>query len=565
MKADDVAEPEYNATIRRFTDGLLNDTLTTCSRWSSKRRVMGGDFGGFYSTKYHPWVKEMMDSKASFNYAMKAAQMGVTEGGVNRAFYVIDKLKRDVLYVLPNSIVASDFSRARFGIALKYSPYLESIFTDTNAVNIKQTDFCTLYIRGSKGDSNLISIPVSELILDEVDRMDQAQVALALERLSGQLRKSVFGMSTPTIPGVRIHRLYKTGTQEHFMFQCPRCSLNGKPKWTELIWPDCVEIIGDSVHDPRCHESYLKCKECKGKIKHLDKPNFLATAKWESTCDNPNWDVRSWYINQLYSYTITPGELVVAYHRGLGDEAAEKEFFNSKLGLPFVGLGGQITDEQVDAAIHDYRNGKDTPKSGKRSLITLGMDQGKWNHWVVCQWFVDEPGFDINVSAFCKVLAFGKFGGENWEIADELMKEWQVLACVVDAQPEVNEARRFARRFPGFVWLCRYPVGKKPKEIAIQDDDSGAPEANVDRSHWMTASLGRFKKKRIAIPRDVTTDFREQIKSPVRSWERDEYNNPVMIYEDTGPDHYAHALTYSEIALPMAASISTGQPVERFL
>ena len=69
---------------------------------------------------------------------------------------------------------------------------LAEIFTDTNTVNLKQAGATTLYIRGSRGDSNLKSIPVSELFLDEVDEMDQKQIWLALERLSGQVHKHVW-------------------------------------------------------------------------------------------------------------------------------------------------------------------------------------------------------------------------------------------------------------------------------------------------------------------------------------------------------------------------------------
>ena len=34
---------------------------------------------------------------------------------------------------------------------------------------------------------------------------------------------------------------------------------------------------------------------------------------------------------------------------------------------------------------------------------------------------------------------------EEWGYLDDLMREWQVLACVVDADPNINDARRFAR------------------------------------------------------------------------------------------------------------------------
>ena len=173
----------------------------------------------------------------------------MTKVAINRAFYTLDFLQRDVLYVLPTSLAASDFSKSRFSAAPANSPYLRSIFSDTNAVNLKRAGGNSLYIRGSRGRTNLKSIPVSELILDEVDEMDQQQIWLALERLSGQVHKRVWAISTPTIPNFGINKLYEGSDKSHFFFRCPHCN-----RLTELVWPDCIEIIGEHVNDPRCHD-----------------------------------------------------------------------------------------------------------------------------------------------------------------------------------------------------------------------------------------------------------------------------------------------------------------------
>jgi hypothetical protein len=55
-------------------------------------------------------------------------------------------------------------------------------------------------------------------------------------------------------------------------------------------------------------------------------------------------DFRGFHVNQLYSFTVTPAELVVAHFRGFGDEFAAKEFHNSKLGLPYICTGARIND-----------------------------------------------------------------------------------------------------------------------------------------------------------------------------------------------------------------------------
>jgi hypothetical protein len=542
---------------------LQNRTLNSCSRWAAHRRVMGGDFAGPYSDKFHPWCREMHDSWAAFNWAMKGAQLGVTEVAINRALYTIDRLRRDVLYVLPTAKNASNFSKARFGNALALSPYLRRLFTDTNSVDLKQAGPNCLYIRGSRGDSNLKSVPASELLLDELDEMDEKAILLALERLSGQLHKHVFGISTPTIPKHGIHKQYMTSTQEHFVFPCPSCS-----RLIELKWPDSFEIRGEHVTDPACAESYLKCTECKAKLHHQDKPDFLKKAKWVAMAPNPNVDVRGFHISQLYSFTVNPGELAVAYHRGFGDELAAKEFHNSKLGLPFISDGACVTDDMLERALRNHTKDDARPQRGYDRIITMGVDQGSWSYYEICEWFFDSYTRDLNVSAQAKVLCEGKFHESVYDQElDRLMREWQVLACVIDADPYTMEARRFARRFPGYVWLCRYRRGVTAKEIAISEEDEDAPVATVDRSHWLSASLGRYKTdpSRIWLPADVSHEYRDHMKNLIGTYERDEFGNPIYVFKDIGPDHFGHARAYAEIALPLVAMRTTQKDVKAFL
>ena len=103
-----------------------------------------------------------------------------------------------------------------------------------------------------------------------------------------------------------------------------------------------------------------------------------ADGQWQPTNGNANPEVRGFQISQLYSFTVTPGELAVAHFRGFGDEFAAKEFHNSKLGLPFIGKEARITDGMIDDAIRDYTTETDRPKFGGR-LITAGLDQGYRN------------------------------------------------------------------------------------------------------------------------------------------------------------------------------------------
>lgn len=567
-----MAEGMMSDFLTEFRDQIDNKTIALPSRWAEKRRIMGNPFEGPYSFKYHPWCRGLHDSTATWNVSMKSAQAGFTEVGINLALYTIDVLKKNVLYVLPTLGDASDFSRSRFNPALRMSPYLKGVFTDANNVGLKMAGNVALYIRGSRGDANLKSIPVSVLILDELDEMDQSQIELAMQRLRGQPEKRVWYISTPTVPNHGVSLEFAKSTQEVFRYKCPGCN-----KMDVFKFPESLYLCGEDFNDPRCYDSRYQCTMCKyqykqynddkGILKQDDKLQTLVnTGLWEPTVTECDPDRRGFKINQLYSYTVSAGEVAIDYFKGLSNPFANQEFHKSVLGEPFVGEKSQVTDAMITVATQAYKCKQLAVQPGENRMITLGIDRGKWNYYVVCEWFYDKLSFDINTHAHCRVLDAGKFYEEDWEMySDRLMQEWQVQACMVDADPGPQEARRFARRFPGFVWLNRYREGKTGKEMAIDDDGSKAPMATVDRTNWFDVSLGRFYANTIELPYDLPHNFGTHIKNLVRLYEEDTMGNPIAKYVNYGPDHFGHALNYAEIALPCACSVSNNKDIKNYL
>jgi hypothetical protein len=85
------------AFAETLTEGIRSRTLTSCSRWAEHRRVMGAPFNGPYGFKYHPWCREIHDSKAAWTVAMKAAQLGDRDGNQPRVLHTLDQSKRTSL------------------------------------------------------------------------------------------------------------------------------------------------------------------------------------------------------------------------------------------------------------------------------------------------------------------------------------------------------------------------------------------------------------------------------------------------------------------------------------
>jgi hypothetical protein len=545
--------------LERLSSGLKRKSINSASKWAENYRIMGGkSFPGPWRFKYHPWLRDMHDSTAELNIGQKAAQMGFTEMVLNVTFYKIDVEGTDCLYVLPSKTPdASDFSSARFDPALELSPHLSNLFSNVKNVGHKRAGSANLYVRGAQSKSGLRSIPVGLIVADEVDVMNQDNIPLLVERVSGQLESIIWMISTPTLSEMGINKYFNLSTQDHYHFKCPSCT-----RFTELIYPDCLKITADNITDTSIENSHLICKECKNELLHEKeaKADWLSTAKWIPTYSDRS--DRGFHISQLYSCTVKPSTLAKAHFRAMVNPADEQELWNSKLGLTHAVEGAQINDEQINECRVGYKNNA-SPPSG---LITMGIDVGKWLHYEVDQWFLPKKlkTIDIADQCMCKVVHFGKV--KTFDELDQVFRKYKVLFAVIDANPEKREALKFANRFYGFVKLCYYGRGVAGKTINIGKDPS-EPTVTVDRTAQLDSSLGRFKNKRIMIPVDIDIEYRSHMKALTRLYEKDKDGNPVGRYvkPDHIPDHYAHARNYSEIALTFALGNKTSQDVGKVM
>lgn len=506
-------------------------------------RVMGKPYPGPWNFKHHPWLKAMHDSKAELNVGMKAAQMGYTEMLLNWTFYSIDILNESVLYTLPTDDNASDFSSARFDSALDLSPHLTNLFSDVKNTKHKRAGGSNLYIRGSRSKSNLISVPVAKVALDEVNKMVVDHIPLVLERMSGQLNKQAWMISTPTVPHFGINMYYDVSTMEHYFFKCPCCS-----RHEELLFPDNVVICGTDANDPSVKESHLICHHCKGTLPHQTKHEWLL-GDW--VISNQQANSRGFYINQLYSSTVSPSEIVAQYFKAQVNPADEQEFYNSKLGLGHLVEGARINADEIKDCTAGYSNGCNSDNS---KIVTMGVDVGKWLHVEIMEWHPTGESGNMHQTFIPKAIYIGKV--VDFTELDTLIYKYAINHTVIDANPERREALKFAYRFPGLVDVCFYGRDQKSREIVVGKE---IPSITVDRTSWMELAMSRFSSKRVRIPMDTPFEYKEHISAVAKIYERDTDGNPTAKFINMGPDHYAHAHTYAEIAFSRAASVGSNK------
>lgn len=521
---------------QKVSSGLSRSSVKRCSQWACKYRYMGKPFPGVWTFDHHPWLRELHDDDSEHVVVQKAAQMGFTEWVLNTAFYYIDNHGESVLYVLPTDNDASDFSASRFDPALQLSDHLRNLFSDVQNVGHKRAGSANLFVRGSRSKSQLKSIPAGVLIFDEIDEMVQSNVPLALERASGQLKKIIRMLSTATIPGHGINAYYQDSTQSSFFFKCPHCG-----KLITLTLENLI-VTADSLTDPGIRDSHLVCGLCKNTLHHAAKSTYLRNGIYVP--EHIDRDIKGYYVNQLYSPTVTPVDIAKSVIKARSNPAEEQELYNSKLGLCHTVEGAKITDQAIiDCTAHHVKSqSRTTPKP-----LTLGIDVGKWLHCVVYEWSFDTDIVgDLSTQGRPRLLQETKV--LNFEDLDKLMHEFRINAGVIDANPESRKSLEFCQRFPGLVYRCYYGNAVHGRHVSYNDD---LLAVTVDRTSWLDLTLGRFHQRHIRLPVDLSLEYKEQAKAPVRIYKKDSQGNPIATYvkAEKDDDHFAHASNYAEIAL----------------
>jgi len=542
---------------RTVTNGLRRKAIKSPSRWAEEYRIMGPPIVGPWRFKYHPWLREIHDDQSQESVIKKPAQTGFTEAFLNVSFYYIDIMRQNVLYILPTKTPdASDFSSSRFDAALELNPYLKELFSSAQNVGHKRSGNANLWIRGSNSRSGLKSLPVVLMVYDEYDEMNMENMVLADARTDGQIGQSswkVRKLSTPTAPDFGVDKLYEDSTQDHFFFKCPHCS-----KRTELLFPESLIITSDDINDVKIKDSHIICTLCKNKLHHEQKPEFLKDGRWESTNSQAR-ERRGFHISQLYSSAdkASPWRLAKSFIKAQSDHLEAQELYNSKMGLAYVPPGHRVTYDELALAKKRFIQ----PQPSK--WITLGADVGEpFIYYEIDSWQFTKLGSDLNMMAEPTVLTAGKV--ISFLELGQIMRQWQVFMAVVDAQPERRLAYEFACQFFGHVKLCFYTNNLSNRMINIKDGED-AHQVSVDKTSWIDTALNRFHNRTISLPPDIPNEYCYHQKGLVRRYKKNAAGHTVGYYQKVGPDHYADARCYNEIALPVAASFATNEDIKVFL
>jgi hypothetical protein len=433
---------------------------------------------------------------------MKASQTGVTVWEILAIIYMVLKMYplRVGLYV-PDRQLAAYVSTHRFMPILRRIPAAYDLLVEESGhsrgiaaegnVMVRSIGASKVHFLWTSGAVATESYPLDVLTFDEVQEMDVGDVEKTDERLSASDVKLRLLLSTPKYPDSDIHWFYRRGTQYRFHTAC------GCPEGVILdaegIFPNCIVFNEGQYPGAPENEYVYRCPKCDTYIPDTQAAAAVGDRGW--VAENPGHTDISVHFPQTLSPTISPGEMYLAF-AGAKDM---ENFYRRKLGRPFVDPSRiPVTLEILQAcAAEGARLGLQWKASAQDTF--MGIDQmGGYNVVTIKERLPD--GRQAYVHAECI------YDDNPFARCDDLMAQYGVIVCVVETLPNYNDAKRFAQRHKGRVFLAHYQ-NIEGEMMLWGDANEGKAKrktADAERDRY-TVALDQYKCMQVALTRFAET------------------------------------------------------------
>ncbi len=469
--------------------------------------VRGPDGRLSFNFDGHEYLRGIYADESQEIVLQKSAQCGISEWLVCRAVYLADVRRKTGLFAHPKDRQLNDFSHARVDPPIIFSEHLRSIVDGIKNVGLKSVAGTFLYFRGTQNEDQINSVDADFVFADERDRMIQSMIPKLRKRMGNSTYKHFISASVPSYPNYGIAKAFDDSDGCEWFIPCKRCN---------KVQVLTMENIEPATKD---HPARYVCGKCKRPIDNTIPGEWVAA--------RPDQDVRGYHLSKLMSSRVSPKEML---------ESAEEDkgvHFNYDLGLPHTRKGGRVDDDVLDACRGDFK----LNKAGTKCF--MGIDVGS--------------KLNIVAGPAGKITWAGTV--DDFEDLDPLMRSLDVGFCVVDALPETREAKRFARRFKGRVWIAYYAQAERGKpaiRLVKKKKADDTPTVLADRTQSLDDTYDLFLDRDVQIAEDCRNipGFYAQITAPLRIERREsKTGNMIAIYDEKGnPDHYAHSANYWSIA-----------------
>lgn len=423
----------------------------------------------------------------------KATQIGLTVWEVLANIYMALKWGPITIGMfLPDQSTASFKSEHRFMRIVRSVPELYHALTtaerDGDAKRVGEGNVLTRSMGESlflflwtTGRVSTESRPMDVVTLDEVQEMELDQIDKVRARTGDSEIAYTLMLSTANMPDLDINFWYQQGTQEAWKSRCPHCAALSDLSDPAGNFPSkSIAYNTGQFPDRALNEYYWACPECGGVIDDPQDGEIVATNSGAT-----GGLIRSILLPRTISPRMTPRAMAEAWARAKTG-SQRKSFYNRTLARPYIDADQLPVSLAAceEAARIGMAMGLVWEVSGRDCF--MGIDQmGSFNAVIIKRRLPDGRQAVVHVEAV--------FDLDPFERCSELMQQYGVAVCVVEQLPNVNDARKFANRHRGRVFLAGYAV---LKDDAMRWGDelsrSDARTAEDDRTRY-TVTLNQYK------------------------------------------------------------------------
>lgn len=508
---------------------LLRDELLTdvagqrCNLAANTHRTHRGNKLNF---EEYSFQREMYKDTSRNIVVVGCVQCGKTEWAT---ITVMAALTLDhgfnALYIMPDRTLVSKYVNGKFNQTKKKTPYYKEIVRDLDNSNMKEIGGGVVYFGISSREADFKESTCDLVIVDEWEMCNQANVALAPDRMEESDLGCMIKISNPRYRGGPIELEYENSDQKKWTVDCGHCRNACTVGWFESI----VKPAGEWFR-LRSDPPAVVCDKCNHPIDPIK-------GYWKA--HNPGHPTSGYRLNHVMKSNLDLHKMWKEFNDARDDMIKLQIFYNSKAGMAYTAPGAGITLEML-SAIHERKR----PGNVGLGDTSAGIDLHGHDQSVT---ILSEAGGRPHVLAYEKCRSTEETG--------RFLERHHVTRVVSDSEPGGYFVREWAekQRAGGVrVLLSRNEeklYGFQPKI----DKDSG--ELRIHRTMLFDDVWNHIKSGLITIAPDLPECFTEEMTFSTRYLDID--STPQVYRWTKGNNHAMVSLGFALLASTMLGATSS--------
>lgn len=528
-------------------------------KWMTKNLRLAGRP---YSFKNHEAHLDIARDTHPHQAVKKCSQVGLTELSLRIAAAIAAISRSKIIYILPSARFSEKVSTDRFLPIIQDSPVLRAmVHPEAKSSSMRKLGTSTIYFQGASGTSQAISIPATDLIIDEENFCSAKILGQFNSRLRHNPKDGVTGLrgskrrfSTPTLPKYGVSKHYDNSDQKSYTVKCHHCNHTQVPDYYfDYVIPNYSHDIGSfSAQDLKnkhykVDEAYVKCQKCGKDL-------------WE---DLMNPDQRRWVakypdVIDLSGYAMSP--IDVPFYNDVPSIFKQLEGYTTQdhrnfvLGLDYEDANNSFIESVFESSNKaPYVNLQQADKA-TLSNIRIGIDIGKTSHITVGQRVNEERIDVINITT----ISMRGSSTPLYALIQAYIDTYNPDILVLDAAPDFTTPQTLiSENRYGSVFGCEYRRSTS-KVFSNTDAREEVGVVKADRSGTLTDLMELHNTGKIRYPDKELCSEVEELKQHLSVTKKitiaSELGDVVSFPKPDEPDHYCHSLNYMMIGDSMVES-----------